>query len=185
MRTNAFEVDDEYDQERASDGVSRYGAYLRQRAELFREIESPARWAALAFDVGSGPCMSPGYVRHHSRVVWWERYGDEDERTAMDVMVAVPPPAVAVGLAGREGAWLPHGNDRDGAPRLWVAPDDAASLAAWATLTVRVPLSGKEFPSPCFDDAGCPHVPTAKAAVSAVCTVVNEALADLLAVLGR
>ena len=36
--TGTFWIDHDYDRDRASDGVSRYGAYVRDRGHLFAEI---------------------------------------------------------------------------------------------------------------------------------------------------
>jgi hypothetical protein len=64
-------VDDDYDRDNASDRVSRYGAYLKQNASLFRNawtdepapVEDPAEFAVHAWTVATGPIMVPGYVR--------------------------------------------------------------------------------------------------------------------------
>ncbi|MFD0032552.1 hypothetical protein ACFVJK_30645 [Streptomyces sp. NPDC127172] len=64
-------VNDRYDRENASDGVSRYGAYLRQNLGLFRDgwsdepapIKNPAEYAIYAWQVATGPIMYPGYVQ--------------------------------------------------------------------------------------------------------------------------
>ncbi|MFI6296752.1 hypothetical protein ACIBEJ_34540 [Nonomuraea sp. NPDC050790] len=70
----AFLIDADYDRDRASDGRSRYGYYVRDRAEQFREAwdwdeSRPARFAATAWRVATGPIMAPGYVRHHPRLL--------------------------------------------------------------------------------------------------------------------
>lgn len=52
--------------------MSRYGAYVRQRAEQFAETwgdTEPAGFASTAWRVATGPIMSPAYVRYHSRVL--------------------------------------------------------------------------------------------------------------------
>jgi hypothetical protein len=73
----AFWIDDEYDREQASDGISRYGAYVRRATSLGESWdgtwEDPdirqARFAAAAWSTATGPVMAPGYVRHHPRVL--------------------------------------------------------------------------------------------------------------------
>ena len=64
-------VDADWDYTNASDGISRYGAYLRGHAEEFQSwhgedldgiTTDPGEFAAAAFRVACGPIMSPGYV---------------------------------------------------------------------------------------------------------------------------
>lgn len=74
--TGAFWIDHDYDRDRASDGMSRYGAYVRDRQRLFAEIwdgtfdsDRTEQFAAIAWRTATGPVMSPGYVRRHPRVL--------------------------------------------------------------------------------------------------------------------
>ena len=73
----AFWIDYEYDRERASDEVSQFGAHVR-RANSMAECwdgtwNDPqvrqARFAEAAWATATPPVMSPGYVRHHRRVI--------------------------------------------------------------------------------------------------------------------
>ena len=66
----AFWVDRGYDREYASDGVSRYGAYLRNATfEPWTDDDRAVEWAVFAWERATGPVMSPGYVRCHPRVL--------------------------------------------------------------------------------------------------------------------
>jgi hypothetical protein len=66
----AFWVDRDHDREHASDGVSRYGAYLRDAAfEPWTDNDQAVEWAVFAWRRATGPVMSPGYVRYHPRVL--------------------------------------------------------------------------------------------------------------------
>jgi hypothetical protein len=66
----AFWVDRGYDRERASDGISRYGAYLRDAAfEPWTDHDQAVEWAVFAWRRATGPVMSPGYVCYHPRVL--------------------------------------------------------------------------------------------------------------------
>jgi hypothetical protein len=79
--TAAFWIDEEYDRDQASDGASRFGAYVRQSrlvAECLAECNDAAgqdrqtvqaRFAAAAWETALPPVMSPGYVRRHKRVL--------------------------------------------------------------------------------------------------------------------
>lgn len=74
-----FRVDTEYDRECASDGVSRFGSYVRIRlntafAECWEDPEDDlslrrASFAAAAWRTATGPVKAPGYVRYKSRVL--------------------------------------------------------------------------------------------------------------------
>jgi hypothetical protein len=68
--STAFWVDRDYDREYASDGISRYGAYLRDATfEPWTDHDQQVEWAAFAWRRATGPVMSPGYVRYHPRVL--------------------------------------------------------------------------------------------------------------------
>src|SRR5262249_17816022 len=56
------------DREQASDGISRYGAYLRDATfEPWTDHDQAVEWAVFAWERATGPVMSPGYVRYHPR----------------------------------------------------------------------------------------------------------------------
>src|SRR2546422_328484 len=60
-------IDDASDRSRASDGISRYGAYLRNSADEFRScwdgaVADPIQFAAAAWRNATGPIMGPGYA---------------------------------------------------------------------------------------------------------------------------
>ena len=66
----AFWIDRDYDREYASDGISRYGAYLREVTfEPWTDDDQAVEWAVFAWRRATGPVMSPGYVRYHPRVL--------------------------------------------------------------------------------------------------------------------
>jgi hypothetical protein len=75
--TAAFWIDQEYDRDQASDGISRFGAYVRQSTALTEYWDGTwddpgtlqACFAAAAWSTATGPVMAPGYVRHHPRVL--------------------------------------------------------------------------------------------------------------------
>lgn len=82
----AFWVDADYDRNSASDGVSRFGAYIRQSSLVAESWAGTydddqvrrVLFAAAVWETANSPVMSPGYVRCHSRVLrarlecnWW------------------------------------------------------------------------------------------------------------------
>jgi hypothetical protein len=107
-------VDRDYDREYASDGISRYGAYLRDVTfEPWTDCDQQVEWAVFAWRRATGPVMSPGYVRHHPRVL-----AARLERSAWDgglvtdvALVSAWPEQLTgalvepVRLGGREADW--------------------------------------------------------------------------------
>jgi hypothetical protein len=74
--TTAFWIDADDDRERASDGKSRYGAYVRHNRKGFAESWDgtwdealPAHFAEQAWRVATSPVMAPAYVRYHPRIL--------------------------------------------------------------------------------------------------------------------
>src|SRR6266536_5502881 len=90
-----FTLHDVYDHAHASDGVSRYGAYLAQNARRFRyggekHTPDPTEFAAAAFVVAGPPIMSPPYVGTHPRVLHAAPHWDADRRCALQLELAIP-----------------------------------------------------------------------------------------------
>jgi hypothetical protein len=70
LARTAFWVDRNHDREYASDGISRYGAYLRDATfEPWTDDDQAVEWAVFAWRRATGPVMSPGYVRYHPQVL--------------------------------------------------------------------------------------------------------------------
>jgi hypothetical protein len=96
---NAFWIDDESDRETASDGVSRYGAYVRDRIpggfdecwDGTFDTRLAERFAALAWRTATGPVMSPPYVGRHPAVLSAnvEANVEADDSTDLSVIAAV------------------------------------------------------------------------------------------------
>lgn len=95
-------IDQGYDKDLASDGVSRYGVYAK---EAFAANREPWEWfddpviakvdfAATAWRAATGPVMSPGYVRYHHLVTGTRiaRSGWDGSLTGY-VTLATPQPA--------------------------------------------------------------------------------------------
>jgi hypothetical protein len=112
--TTAFWVDRGYDREHASDGVSRYGAYLRDAVfEPWTDDDQATEWAVFAWQRATGPVMSPGYVRYHPQVLGarLERSGWDGSLVAGVTLVSAWPEqltaalARAVRLGDKEAYW--------------------------------------------------------------------------------
>jgi hypothetical protein len=178
MFVRAFEPDEDYDHDLASDGVSRYGAYLAQHRRRFAGDGQPTadtgEFAAAAWRIAQPPIMVPPYVRTHGRVQDTSVRWDEDRHLAACVELAVSSPPEAAGLAYPWRGWTRDEHGR------WLIPVDYARPHAVAVLCVAVPLAGVSLPSPRYRD-GAPDTTTAKRAVLAICATLNAALVDVFA----
>lgn len=176
-------IDEITDRELASDGVSRYGAYLHQGAHRFLDWDDqptgdPAVFAARAFEIACSSIMSPPYVVTHPRVLTCVPHRDEDDRRALHVDLAMGLPTRVRTALPR--AWRGWQQTSGG---MFYAPWDNDRTAAYTTVTVRLPFPAPDrFPAPAYD-RGLPHTPTAQSAVYVLVAHANNALADLLAVI--
>jgi hypothetical protein len=95
-KSAAFWIDRDYDQEHASDGVSRYGAYvLDGRFELWTDDDQAVELAVFAWRRATSPVMVPGYVRRHPRIctAQLERSDWDGTLVAMvDLVIPQPEP---------------------------------------------------------------------------------------------
>jgi hypothetical protein len=180
-------VDEAHD--RAGDGRSRYGAYLRYEARQFSAdsdgdpTTDPVEFAGLAFRVACSPVMSPGYVRSHLRVaaVSWQW-----EACVELKLVAPHSPAVRDALA----SWPGWRTENRGEAQHWGEPSHPSRPVAFTTVTVRVPIDPAGpvgLPEPAYREGArgvlVPDVDVAKLAVAAVCGQVNQHATTLLGAL--
>jgi hypothetical protein len=177
-------VDADWDRANASDGVSRYGAYLRSHAEAFAPFYGPdasgitldpGEFAAAALRVATGPIMSPGYLRWHPRVLdHTVSHGEnpEPDRLVCELTLALSVPRW---LGPPWQGWTQHlGRD-------WCEPDDDRH-AALARLELRWPLHTSALPRP--HPPGAPSEPNlrdATAAVAALAAAINATAGPVLA----
>lgn len=182
-----FWPDDDYDAEYASNGTSRYGAYLHTRhAGLFREggelTTDPLRFAAAAWEIASAPIMDPPYVRSHPRVLYTIPEWDDEQRLAMAVWLAGPIPP---GTGELRAHW--YGWDIDSPSGRWVAPFDCDRLSVLARIEVRLPIGPAAeigLPEPRYKQA-MPVTAAAKEAVLRLCGVLSGEVAGLLVAWGE
>jgi hypothetical protein len=181
-------VDADWDRANASDGVSRYGAYLRSHAEAFAPFYGPdasgitldpGEFAAAALRVATGPIMSPGYVRWHPRVLdqtVGHGQDPEPDRLVCQVTLAISLPQW---LGPPWQGWTQYlGRD-------WVEPGDDRH-AALARLELHWPLASSALPRPGPPAvAGQPNLRDATAAVAVLVAQVNATAGPVLAELER
>lgn len=172
-------VDHEHDRVSASDGVSRYGAYLRQRAAWFRDIDTPKEFAATAWRVATGPVMSPGLVRMRPDLGGVTLDFDEGGEGILRATVRVPLPHHRVRGASERlrypvGDWHAERTwDSDGVryeePR--ASREHAAVLV---TAAVLIPINTARLPHVDTDDCDPVNRTAATSAVLEVATQINE-----------
>jgi hypothetical protein len=174
-------VDQDYDRAHASDGISRYGAYLRDAGfEPWTDHDRAVEWAAFAWRRATGPVMSPGYVRYHPRVLaaQLERSGWDGSLAAGVTLVSSWPeelktPLVrGLKLGGRDASWQDWPIECLGGTVRYHEPSEA-DVAARPYLLATVSL---QFTVP---SAGLPEPPVSSAVLlsagqQAVAVVVAE-----------
>lgn len=125
MSARTFVVNDAYDRDMASDGCSRYGAYLRERCAMFYDDDEPetdsVRFALAAWRVAQPPIMWPGYVRSHPRVVGQREHWDDDGRPAVAVELAIGMSS-SISRSIASNSWRDW--CRDSVGERWVEPYD-------------------------------------------------------------
>ncbi len=197
----AFWTDDEYDQEHASDEVSRYGHYVRSAAASGVMAECwdgtwdddqvrRVRFACAAWETASSPVMAPGYIRRDPRVLSGrvEYCAWDGTLTGVVDLVAPWPEPLASSRDWRGGAWWrdwPAESSIGG--RFYREPgeDEVASgryLMTTARLVFPLPTGGLPA-APSGPDDGVEDA--AREAVAVLVTAMNTVAAPVLAVLER
>ncbi len=161
----AFWVDTDYDREYASDGRSRYAAYLRDAAfEPWTDNDRSVEWAAFAWRRATGPVMSPGYVRRHPRVLGaqLERSGWDGSLIASVSLACSLPDQLAMTLTrslplgGRSAYWQDWPTEDLGGDTRYYEPGEAdldARPYALTTLSLQFAVPSAALPEPPADTA--------------------------------
>jgi hypothetical protein len=210
MSLTAFRVDGDYDQDSASDGVSRYGAYVRARLDWFQNAgcwewdDSAPRLAAVAWRIATGPVMAPGYVRCHPKIrkAEVERSEWDGSLLACVDLITPWPHALERSREWRGGKWWRDwpaetliGHDA----YYWPSGEDLAKnpyLLASASLRFAVPSGQLPRPpaGPAFAEPGAPPparedmralAETAQRSVEVLAGELNRVIAPVLAALER
>ncbi|MEV7422847.1 hypothetical protein [Streptomyces sp. NPDC091212] len=143
-------IDDEYDRTNASDGISRYGAYLNQHTPDFHEYGEPdtplpaPEFAAAAWRVATAPVMSPGYVRLRPDITAVDCAFTDDGLLMLMVTMPVPHSALAARVPY---AWRDWERDRygftEGPYQRLVEPEGPAILVS---AEIRIVVNGLAAP---------------------------------------
>jgi hypothetical protein len=190
MVTGAFWVDDEYDREQASDGISRFGAYVRRAARTWSwdDPQSQRAWfAVMAWETATPPVMSPGYVRRHPRVRRSRVEFNPWDATLTGVVELVTswPQALARSRGWqRDGWWLDWPVESCGEAVFYREPGEdetAAHRYLMASARLVFPLPVRRLPAAPAgprgaEEAACDAVRVLVAAMDAVVAPVIEAL---------
>ncbi|TDC55591.1 hypothetical protein E1281_11700 [Actinomadura sp. KC345] len=155
-----FWVDEDYDRAQASDGVSRYGSYVRDRLNgsfaecwdgTFAEPSSRlVEFASAAWRTATGPVMAPGYIRLHSRVLsaQLQRSHWDGSLIAAVSLVAPWPASLADSVEWRQGrCWRDWPTELRGDGYVFVDPTERdvtrhPFMQASLALTFSVPVGG-------------------------------------------
>ena len=183
--TSLITLDEEYDRSFSSDGASRLGGYLRQRAHLFAENWeplSPIVYAATVWGIATAPVMTPPYARIDPAVWGIDcRHADEPGFLTVTLDVRIP--------------W-PRDHRDDGALRGWAdwcrmscwdssldqltEPGDDRRAALF-TARLRVPIAEDHLPAP--DRFNAADTVVAKCAIAAIADQVNGVAGPVVSML--
>jgi hypothetical protein len=181
-------VDDTHDREAASDGVSRYGAYLRDRAHLFDDDGAPldtVSFAVLAWRTASSPVMAPGYVNLRRDVTAVTcRPGEEPGLLVADVEVRLPwPPDLPWGPMTGWQSWQRTRSWSGDEPDSYADPRREDRPALLVTAHLRVPVRDDQLQAPRRSRPGRPDTGDAKRVVRTLCRLVNAEAGPRVALL--
>lgn len=177
----AFRVDEEGDRAGASDGESRFGAYLRRGDSRFEWAGvDRALFAAAALEMALPPVMSPGYVLSHSRVRGVEMRQDGEGRLAYAVTLVSASPAGLERECGLRSGWARESAGFGGP--VWAEPERCDRAVVLPLLVVLVPVRAEVLPVPRHldEDERVPVVAVAKRAVRQMVGELNRVLVPVL-----
>jgi hypothetical protein len=188
--STAFWVDHDHDREFASDGISRYGAYLRDAAfEPWTDADQAVEWAVFAWRQATGPVMSPGYVCYHPRVLaaQLERSGWDGGLIAAVTLVSAWPEqltralARAVRLEDREAYWQDWPTEYRGGTTCHYEPSEADIAARpylLTTVNVQFTVPSAALPDPPATSAA--RLDAGRQAVAVVLAQLNRVVGPVL-----
>ena len=173
--TDLVWIDADYDRDNASDGIPRYGRYLRDRRHEFDEdtLSDPVSFASLAWAIATGPIMAPGYVRVREDIRSVTCRRDDSGQLTADIEVRVDHGALA-------GDCRPGWEWSDWAWRRGHLAEPAPERAVLLTAHVLVPFSGHVLHDPRGHGF---EVDDARQAVATLVGLVNFHARDAVAAL--
>ncbi|WP_371497652.1 hypothetical protein OG871_17045 [Kitasatospora sp. NBC_00374] len=175
--TNTLAVtDDDYDRSRASDGHSRYGAYLAQRAHLLRDGDrplTPVEFASAAWTTATSPIMYPGYVRTRPDLADLTTVITDDYRLALRITIPLRHHALTHRPARVLDWQTQHDPWSDARWTALEAPEQGDRPALLTTATLHLPVPERILVTPTAARPGPVMTREAKAAVRALAGYAN------------
>lgn len=176
-------IDDATDRSRASDGVSRYGAYLRNSISEFWEFDgtvaSPIEFAAAAWRNATSPIMGPGYAQIRADINGIRITAGESGEGDYAIEITIPlhrsalkPFPSHLGLP-ELGDWHREGSPFSDHKGFWDPKYTRPALLTTTRLLIPIVDSMLPTPDPATT-AGAVWLADAKAAVRAVADIVNR-----------
>ncbi|MFI8083810.1 hypothetical protein ACIF6L_23765 [Kitasatospora sp. NPDC086009] len=175
-------IDEIRDREQASDGHSRYGAYLAKSADCFHYDGEPlpaAQFAVIAWRTAAAPVMAPGYVSVRPDLLDLGPVTGPDGGLSLRARVALHHRHLAQRPAGLAGRQLNPWHDHEHRPVLG-APDATEKPVLLVTAEVFVPVPSHLLARPSTARPGRTLTYEAKAAVATLTWQANRHLAPLL-----
>ena len=198
MTTRVFWIDHGHDKAAASDGISRYGAYVRDRiagiggfGECWDgtwDTRLAERFAACAWETATSPVMAPPYAHSCRQVLSARLWVDADDDAGLIAAVTLaggPWPPGMGRIGGR--AWRPWPHDRswgEAFPREPYGSEIAAGGYALASLQLLFTVPASILPAVPRPRRGEPERAAAQA-VTALVDHLNEVTGPVLAALER
>ncbi|WP_051830064.1 MULTISPECIES: hypothetical protein [Streptomyces] len=178
-------IDYTADRENASDGHSRYGAYIAQHAADFHEDGQPLRpveFAAAAWRTATSPVMAPGYAVVRPDLDRVEVYADHDGGAQFCAKVGLRHSQLTHRPASRPLDWerAPWTRSNEPWPVL-VSPERTDRPAVLVTATVLLPIPDSILITPTTARPGRTLTDEAKTVVAALAEHANQHLAPLVA----
>jgi hypothetical protein len=108
--TLPFHIGRQYDEDRASDGVTRFGVYAREAfaADTYPwdlDEDADRRIASIAWRAATPPVMAPGYVRYHHLITGASISRSGWDGTLNGYVTLVTPPPAAIATMRRWRDW--------------------------------------------------------------------------------
>ncbi|MFI1518341.1 hypothetical protein [Kitasatospora cineracea] len=172
-------TDDVADRRDASDGFSRFGAYLGYNAGLLHEDGAPLsarEFAFAAWQIATGPVMAPGYVRvrpdlHSLTLV---SHGEDMDQVAVRIDVPLRHHQLAARPDHRLSDWQRDVWATDGDFTALTEPRPTGRNELLVTASLLLPVPGHLLVTPTAAEPGREMTAQAKNAVTALAAWTNN-----------
>lgn len=187
-RSTLAVIDDDYDRRHASNGHSRFAAYLDRYAGLPQDGEPPytaAEFAVTTWGIATAPVMSPGYVRLRPDLLAVTAHLAEDDPAGLVMRITAPVPHRALATSPRPGRWLDWERDCHDrgpwSPTVEPIPDHRPVLVLSAYLCLPVPTG--VLVTPTTNRTGPELTAQAKTSVAVLAEHINRTAGPAVAAL--